>query len=301
MADNESSHLMWVVIVLAVASILFIGLKVAFPNLIGDATNRMAQGAKGLNAAVPESEPDVDENLPIWIDKSNYGANGRFVMDKSGNAKVFAIDKSKPIILNAVPEQTSNHDDIVTLSYLDKVTVIGDASYMFYRDLNLTEIKGLDKFDTSKVTDMRHMFKELTSLVSLDLSSFDTSSATNMSYMLNGLSSLTSLNVAGFDTRNVTTMNNMFCNTSALTSLDISKWDTGNVSDMMSMFSGMTALKSIDLSKWNTSNTFVMWNMFQDTQSLKTLDISKWNTNNVQSMLGMFDNSAVNPLPSWYK
>ena len=46
-------------------------------------------------------------------------------------------------------------------------------SYMFNKCYNLKEIKGINKFNTSKVTDMSSMFKECEELKYLDLSNFE--------------------------------------------------------------------------------------------------------------------------------
>ncbi|EMF0087846.1 BspA family leucine-rich repeat surface protein, partial [Enterococcus hirae] len=101
---------------------------------------------------------------------------------------------------------------------------------------NVTEIEGLSQLDTSNVTDMWKMFKDMSSITSLDVSGFDTSNVTDMANMFRGMSSVTSLDVSGFDTSNVTTMENMFYNISSVTSLDLSVFDTSNVTTMQDMF-----------------------------------------------------------------
>lgn len=58
---------------------------------------------------------------------------------------------------------------------------------------NLTEIKGLNKLDTSQVTTMRMMFLGGGSLKKLDLGSFDTSKTTDMTGMFNLCSNLSSI------------------------------------------------------------------------------------------------------------
>ncbi|CCY45704.1 conserved domain protein [Clostridium sp. CAG:1193] len=61
-----------------------------------------------------------------------------------------------------------------------------------------TEIKGLENFDTSKVTNMSGMFS-VSSATTLDLSSFDTSNVTDMWQMFY-MSKATSLDLSSFDT-----------------------------------------------------------------------------------------------------
>lgn len=57
-----------------------------------------------------------------------------------------------------------------------------DMSYAFYGLTRLQEIWGLERWDTSHVTNMSHMFEGVT-VEYLDLSGFDTSNATNMESM----------------------------------------------------------------------------------------------------------------------
>ena len=61
--------------------------------------------------------------------------------------------------------------------------------------MNLIEIKGLEKFDTSNVTDMHTMFYGCTQLTSLDLSSFNTAKVTDMRYMFRDCPLLTTIYV----------------------------------------------------------------------------------------------------------
>lgn len=69
MADNESSHLMWIIIVIAIAALIFGGLKVAFPSLIGDALNKMSQGVDGVTMPVTHTayafSPDGTDRFSI--------------------------------------------------------------------------------------------------------------------------------------------------------------------------------------------------------------------------------------------
>ena len=62
-------------------------------------------------------------------------------------------------------------------------------------EMSLKEIKGLEKFNTSKVIQINSMFYNCTQLTSLDLSSFDMSSATYMPWMFYNCRSLTEIKV----------------------------------------------------------------------------------------------------------
>ena len=51
---------------------------------------------------------------------------------------------------------------------------------MFNECNKLKEIKGLNKFNTSKVTSMSGMFQECNELENIDLTNFDADNVTNM-------------------------------------------------------------------------------------------------------------------------
>ena len=146
----------------------------------------------------------------------------------------------------------------------------------------------LSSFNTSKVTNMEHMFSYCRSLTSLDLSNFNTSNVTNMYGVFSNCSSLTSLDLSNFNTSNVTDMGSMFSDCSSLTSLDLSSFNTSNVTYMSWMFSDCRSLTSLDLSNFNTSNVTNMWNMFEHCSSLTSLDLSGFNTSKVTNMDYMF-------------
>ena len=79
----------------------------------------------------------------------------------------------------------------------------------------LKEIKGINKFNTNKVTNMRIRFQECNELISLDLSNFNTSNVTDMSFMFTNCYKLKEIKgINKFNTNNVTNMKAMFnkCN-----------------------------------------------------------------------------------------
>lgn len=107
---------------------------------------------------------------------------------------------------------------IRTVTFADALQPRSTATW-FYGCNNLTEIRGLERLDTSKVTDMSQMFARCTALTTLDLTALDTSGVTNTRQMFN--------------------------NCAALETLDLTGWNTANVTDMADMFNGCTALKTV--------------------------------------------------------
>ncbi|MFQ3565344.1 BspA family leucine-rich repeat surface protein, partial [Lactococcus paracarnosus] len=105
-----------------------------------------------------------------------------------------------------------------------------EKSEDLFRELsNLTEIEGLTNLDTSDVTTMLNMFRDCSSLVTLDLSNFTA--------------------------EKVTDIRDMFRDCTSLLTVDLSKFNTKNVADMRGTFRGCTSLKSLDLSTFDTSES----------------------------------------------
>ena len=103
-----------------------------------------------------------------------------------------------------------DHADTITkVTILDKIQPTSTALW-FHDCRNLESITGLEYLDTSKVTNMSHMFSKCYLLTDLDVSTFDTSKVTNMSHMFYGCKNLVNLDVQSFDTSAVTDMGNMF-------------------------------------------------------------------------------------------
>ena len=197
----------------------------------------------------------------------------------------------------------------IDLSNFNTSNVI-DMKNMF-RSSKTTEIKGLDKIDTSNVTNMQYMFA-YSNVKTLDLSKFNTSKVTSMASMFDTAAATTidvskfntskvtdmprmfastkatSLNLKSFNTSNVVNMSEMFLGTSA-SSLDLSSFDTSKVTDMRGMFYKSIAT-NINISSFNTSKVTDMASMFQEIKAT-TLDLSNFNTGNVTNMSSMFSNS----------
>ena len=126
--------------------------------------------------------------------------------------------------------------------------------------------KYIIKNDYILATDMRYMFYECSSLLSISgLSKINTSNAIYMNNMFKGCCLLKQIN-------------------------DISKWDINKVKDMSNMFSGCSSLKLFpNISKWNTNQVENMSGIFAKCSSLKSLpDISNWNIDKVIDISGLF-------------
>ena len=165
-------------------------------------------------------------------------------------------------------------------------TVIFDKSFSYYRPItcnnwfsqmvSLTDIQNIQYLNTDKVKDMSYMFRECSSLTSLDVSNFDTKNVEKMDVMFYHCNKLTNLDVSHFDTSKVKSMVSMFNYCTQLDSIDVSNFDTRNVTNMGFMFSQCLRLRSIDVSHFDTRNATGMMHMFYQCSSLKSLDLSNF-------------------------
>ncbi len=128
-----------------------------------------------------------------------------------------------------------------------------DIYNLFSGCRSLETIQGIETWDISKVTDVSYLFRNCSSLTTVDLSGWDTSNINKVVGMFYGCSSLNSLDMSHFDISNVTDLGDMFNGCSSLSYLNITGWDFKNVTTVASMFSNV-GLKTIDTSTWLNAN-----------------------------------------------
>ena len=156
-----------------------------------------------------------------------------------------------------------------------------------------TEIKGLDKLDTSNVIEINGIFSDSSAKI-IDVSNFNTSKVTNMLAMFSGAKATEIKGLTNLNTSNVTTMSNMFgrCETPTL---DLSSFNTSKVTDMSYMFGESKATNIKGLNKFDTFKVTNMWGMFKNSQ-VDTIDVSGFDTSNVTTMYEMFSGTKATNL-----
>ncbi len=130
------------------------------------------------------------------------------------------------------------------------------SMYFWFEGMDkLTSVTGTANLKADKVTTMRALFNECTSLPSIDFSGLNTPCLKDAGYMFNGCTSLTEINLKEFDTQNVTDMGYMFANCHALPSLNISDFNTESVKTTIAMFFNSRSLTSIFVGEgWTMKN-----------------------------------------------
>ena len=111
------------------------------------------------------------------------------------------------------------------------------------------------KFKTKGIYYMSNLFKDCSSLKSLDLSSFNTSNTKYMDLAFYNCTSLTSLEISTFSTTRANSISQMFYLCTSLTSLYLPLFDTREIADygIDSVFYGCTNL-TLTIHKNNCSN-----------------------------------------------
>ena len=82
--------------------------------------------------------------------------------------------------------------------------------WMFNKCNKLKEIKGINKINTNKVTNMRAMFQECNKLEFLDLSNFNTTNVADMGWMFFNSCNLKYLNISNFTYKVNCSIKNIF-------------------------------------------------------------------------------------------
>ena len=251
------------------------------------ATNKIEHFKKSALApvvymnTVDIQDADSDYRIKLWLDPTDktayYHAEPEKVYLNTNSSMMFFSGDSEQKIKNILELDLSKFDT-------SRVT---NMSHMFNGMRNLTTLN-LSNFNTSNVTNMGGMFFSMTNLTTLNLSNFDTSKVTNMGSMFYGISNLTTLNLSNFNTSQVTIMGGMFYGMSNLTTLNLSNFNTSKTTDMRSMFNGMTNLASLNISSFNTENVENMSGMFSQAQKIEHLDLSHFRTDKVTNMGSMF-------------
>ena len=161
------------------------------------------------------------------------------------------------------------------------------------------KIYDLNCIDTSKITDMSHLFdssmfycgfnpleKYKTYFNKINISKWNVSNVENMYAMFFG--SNFKGNISKWDVSSVKRMNYMFAESKF--NGDISKWNVSNVENMNFMFANSNF--NGDISKWDVSNVKYMNYMFAESKF--NGDISEWDVSNVEFRDNMFKGSKFN-------
>jgi len=209
--------------------------------------------------------------LPFYNESLNINMSRMFYNCSKLNNLAFQSESiyypndMQAMFYNCAALKTLNLRDNIRTDYVE------DMSFLFYSCSALTSLNIY--FSNRLTTNMRGIFLDCKSFISLDLSSFYTPKAEIMWDMFKGCIKLKSLNLGNFDTSKVTDMESMFEGCSSLTTLSLSNFDTSNVQFMNKMFRDCTKLTSLNFKNIKTNSLGTMHQMFYNCNKLKYLNL----------------------------
>ena len=161
---------------------------------------------------------------------------------------------------------------------------------MMFRNCSSLTTIDLSSFNSSQFITLKDTFYNCSSISYLDLSVLapNLENVTSFKQTFQNCTSLQNININGIDTSSATTMEYMFYDCNALSSIDVSDFDTSNVTNMCGMFAWCSSLTALDLSNFDTSKVTNMQRMICGCTSLTTLNLSNFDTSITSDMDSMF-------------
>jgi len=159
---------------------------------------------------------------------------------------------------------------------------------------SLTEIIGLENWDTGNVRFMGAMFLGCDKITTLPISNWDVSNIADVSSLFNGCKSLVSLDISRWSFSNkLENICYMFRYCHSLTEISLNGFNTTNVKYVAAMFAGCKSITYLDcssfiLDKLEYNNGIQCDYLFNDMESLTNLNISQMDISNVVSYETIF-------------
>lgn len=252
-----------------------------------DKDNRAADAGADANPPAQDAKNSIAKAHPLTKEEAAKLPGCEAIVDSTDTLYRHVIIRPKKGAKEGVISRDLNDDKAKDWSALQdqikaadivefKETIYGYGSLSeMFKGTSIRELKDIDRFDVSNVTDMSFMFYDMERILNFyGLSSWNTSKVSNMSSMFR------STLVRRYDQQGADLYPEFLKN-----------WDTSNVKDMSSVFQSCDGLKDLDfLSKWNTKSVTNMSGMFYWCRSLLNINgVKDWNTSSVTDMSGMFN------------
>lgn len=214
----------------------------------------------------------INGQLEGW--RFNYGGD---------KAKIEEIFQWGDLVINNDAAFAGCVNMVVKAKDIPQLKKLTSAQKMFAHCQQIKQIPGLQKWDVSKISNMRFMFYNAHNF-NQDLTKWDVSNVTTMFAMFNAAYKFNG-DITKWEVQNVTDMRWMFCYSHKFNQ-DISHWETKALKDMMFMFYDAQVFNR-NLAKWDVSNVTDMTYLFSKCPKFNQ-DISPWKVDNVTTMKNMF-------------
>ena len=182
--------------------------------------------------------------LPAGMVAQKAASSSKYIATYESSTQTLTFKKN---VGETLPKNSAWVEDKQTVATINNnigngtiVHIVFDESFSTYAPTslngffeNLTRLEtitGLEYLNTEKVTNMRYMFYNCSSLTSLDVTHFNTATVTDMGYMFYNCSSLTTIYASSkFVTPQVSSSLNMFYNCKKLKGEE--EWKKGKATD----------------------------------------------------------------------
>jgi surface protein len=233
--------------------------------------------------------------LTFYYDNAKYKRTGR----------VYEVKKSyQPKSAASILGELSDFAPTWTFSKKIQKVIVDPTFYGFkpedmfawFFNMNVDTITGLENINTVNVESMGNLFRQCTSLTSIDVSKLDVSHTKELNAVFCGdtlLAHITGL--SSWDVSHATYFMGMFEDCTSLTSVaDLAQWNLVKATNLRSMFRGCSGISSFDdIAYWNVDSVTQMNGMFQDCKLLTHIDLSHWNIGKSSEMDKMFQNTPL--------
>ncbi len=157
---------------------------------------------------------------------------------------------------------------LTDFSFLSKFNTSGATSYQaMFSGCTAVDSIDLSSFVFDNVTSMHEMFNGCTNLKQITFpENLNTSKLTTISGLFKNCSSLLSIDLKNFDTSHIKSFDSLFRGCSSLTELDLSSFDTSSITRIDGMFNNCSKVKTIyvDSAKWGVPTSIQSSNIFDD-------------------------------------
>lgn len=191
----------------------------------------------------------IESNINVM--KTNWGLNENDSIEtltttaqQNFQNKVVEITENKT--QNIVPDEGYNGLNSVEIT-TNVIPKIAPSAVCFTNWGNEETLKVVEMLDTENMTSFLQMFSGI-QVTEIDLKHFKTSKVTNMKYMFRHCRKLTKLDISCFDMSKVTNIDEMFSYCEAMTTLKLPTQGPTTLTQLDGTFSNCKALTELDLS-----------------------------------------------------
>ena len=259
--------------------------------------------------------------LPAGMVAQKAASSSKYIATYESSTQTLTFKKN---VGETLPKNSAWVEDKQTVATINNnigngtiVHIVFDESFSTYAPTslngffeNLTRLEtitGLEYLNTEKVTNMRYMFYNCSSLTSLDVTHFNTAKVTDMGYMFYNCSSLTTIYASSkFVTPQVSKSFNMFYNCKKLKGEE--EWKKGKATDKTyaKTAGGYFRDKAYDNRPWvkYADGTLTFRCGYKKTLGENEYELNsgenqpKWNTHNSKISKVVFEASFANARPT---